>query len=448
MTPLHHRWLLLVLVGVAALLRFILAVESPTPYGYVYDFYHEAVQLLYSTGRLPSSTDCWQCYHPPLFTLVALPFYAFGRAVSGAPGELTDPALRFVTPIALLCGGALAYYGYRILRHFRFTGTDLVVGTALILSFPCLFISSYGIEADILVNALMAAFLYYLLRFMGIRRTGRAADIVIVGVLAGLACATKYSGLLAPATLVAAVVARLPFTRQRRQLVSGTVMALAICFIIGSWKYLDNLRQYGTPLFANGSAQQGFSVGQRPMFLDRYEFHTLRLHSLWRLTRGELPSGYLTDLPIYRSVWTTLHAMAWSDMSFFSEPTRHEADTPPYPRKAINPALTFSVLLLGLVPGVLALQGFFATIRHSAVRPLAIASVLTLIVYLAWVVAQERWALKTKYILYLLPAYVVFTLYGVRSLRRFSHRSAQVATVLLVLLVVLAHLYLLDFAWS
>ena len=41
------------------------------------------------------------------------------------------------------------------------------------------------------------------------------------------------------------------------------------------------------------------------------------------LTRNEVPPGYLTDLPFYRSVWTTLHAMAWSDMSFFSDPSRH-----------------------------------------------------------------------------------------------------------------------------
>ena len=426
----------------------VLAVESPTPFGYVYDFYHEAVQLLYNTGRLPNSTDCWQCYHPPLFTFATLPFYALGRALSSAPAGLTDPALRFVTPVALLSGGALTYYGYRILRHLRFTGAELVLGTALLLIFPCLFISSYGIEADVLLNALMAAFLYYVLRFMRVGRSGRMPDAVILGVLAGLACATKYSGLLAPAILVVAAAARLQSARDRRQLVSGTLVALALCTVIGSWKYIDNMRRYGTPLFANGSALQGFSVGERPLFLDRYEFHTLRFDALRRLTWGELPPGYLTDLPIYRSVWTTLHAMAWGDMTFFSEPSRHEADVPPYPPKKINPVLAFSVLLLGLVPGVLALHGFVATLKHPVVRPLAIASVLTLIVYLGWVIAQERWALKTKYILYLLPAYVVFALYGLRSFRRLSRTGARVATGLLVLLIVLSHLYLLDFAWS
>ena len=34
------------LIAIAAVLRVLLAVESPTPYGYVFDFYHEGVQRM------------------------------------------------------------------------------------------------------------------------------------------------------------------------------------------------------------------------------------------------------------------------------------------------------------------------------------------------------------------------------------------------------------------
>lgn len=444
----HQKSLLLALVSVGVLLRVVLAVEAPTPYGYVYDFYHEAVQRLYNTGHLPASTDCWQCYHPPLFPILALPFYAFGRVLTNGPGGLADPALRFVTPTALLWGSLLAYYAYRILRLFRMTGIELVIGTALILAFPCLFISSYGIEADILLNALMVAFLYHLLRFQRGRRAGRPVEAAIVGTLAGLACATKYTGLLAPAILLIATALRLPHSRRRWQLARGALMALAVCLVIGSWKYIDNVQRYGTPLFANGSALQGFAVSERPLYLQNYEFHTLRIHDLYRLASGALPAAPLTDLPVYRSVWTTLHAMAWGDMSFFSDRSRHGFHRKPYPRKRISPTLAFAVLVLGLVPGVLAVIGFVATIRHAAVRPIVVTSVVTLLAYTAWFLAQESWALKTKYILYLLPAYVLYTLYGLRALRRVSETSAFIACSLVTVLIVLAHLYLLDFAWS
>ena len=63
----YERRLLFAIVAIALALRVLLAVESPTPYGYVFDFYHEGVQRMYALGRLPIASDCWQCYHPPVF---------------------------------------------------------------------------------------------------------------------------------------------------------------------------------------------------------------------------------------------------------------------------------------------------------------------------------------------------------------------------------------------
>jgi 4-amino-4-deoxy-L-arabinose transferase-like glycosyltransferase len=444
----HESTLLLMLVALGAILRGLLALRSPTPYGYVFDFYHEAIQKLYSLGRLPGAADCWQCYHPPLLPLLGLPFYALGKMMLGGPAGLADPALRFVAPLALACGGATAWYSYRILRWYRFRGMDLVLGTGLILAFPCLFISSYGIEADILLTALMTAFFFYLLEFLHPRRRVGAGSVVRLGALAGLACATKYTGLLAPAILIVLTGLYMLARRDGASLVRRTSLALVVCAVVGSWRYVDNLQRHHTLLFANGSAQQGFAVANRPSFWSQYDFHTLRVGELWRLTHGRVPPGDLTNLPFYKSVWTTLHAMAWGDMSFFSDPSRHGYYRKPYPRKAINPTLAFSVLLLGLVPNGLAVAGFLVTLRRPLLWPLAVSSALALAAYIAWFLAQESWALKTKYLLFLLPAYVVYTLFGLRWIRRLSRRAADVAVLLLALLIVAAHLYLLNFAWS
>ena len=444
----HQSALLLALVVLGAILRALLVLRSPTPYGYVFDFYHEAIQKLYALGRLPVAADCWQCYHPPLLPLLGLPLYALGKAVSGGPAAgLGDPALRFVAPLSLVCGAITAYYSYRILRLYRFRGVELIVGTALILIFPCLLISSYGIEADILLTALMTAFLYYLLKFLHLRRAHPAAAVRL-GVLAGLACATKYTGVLAPAILVAAAVTWKTPPRLRSSLTRGVLLAIVVCVAIGSWKYLDNVRQHGTPFFANGSAQQGFSISERPSFWRRYDFTTLRLGRLLRLVWNEERRGPLTDLPFYRSVWTTMHAMAWSDMTLFSDPSRHGYEREIYPRKAIYPELVSSVLCLGLVPDGLAIAGVVVTLRRRALWPLALTAVITWTVYVAWFVAQESWALKTKYILFLLPIYVVYTLLGLRWLRRLSVEAGTIALLLLASLVVSAHLYLLNFAWG
>src|SRR5262249_19329226 len=134
----------------------------------------------------------------PLLPLLGLPLYALGKAFVDGPGGLSDPALRFVAPLSLACGLATAYYAFRILCAYRVRGTELAIGTGLMLAFPCLFISSYGIEADILVTALMTAFFYYLIATFP-QRTGLGlAASIRLGALAGLACSAKYTGLLAP----------------------------------------------------------------------------------------------------------------------------------------------------------------------------------------------------------------------------------------------------------
>ena len=78
------------LVAFALFLRILLAVDCPTPFGYVYDYYHEGVELMYSKGRLPIAEDCWQCYHPPLYYALGLPFYAVGRGLASDPDEGPD----------------------------------------------------------------------------------------------------------------------------------------------------------------------------------------------------------------------------------------------------------------------------------------------------------------------------------------------------------------------
>ena len=100
---------LLVLVSLGAILRVILAARSPTPYGYVFDFYHEAIQRLYALGHLPASTDCWQCYHPPLHVWLGVPLYAIGKVLADGSDGLADPALRFVAILSLVCGSVSAF---------------------------------------------------------------------------------------------------------------------------------------------------------------------------------------------------------------------------------------------------------------------------------------------------------------------------------------------------
>jgi 4-amino-4-deoxy-L-arabinose transferase-like glycosyltransferase len=440
----NERELLLALLIVAAALRALLIAFSPQPFGYVWDFYHEGVRLLWQKGHLPASTDCWQCYHPPLFYVLGWPLYAVGRWLSSDSPHSDATGLRWLAGLATVSAAVTSYYGYRLLRMFGCRGASLLAGVALLVTFPCLFISSYGAEADILGTAILSAFIYYATRDF----THRASlgSSVRLGLLAGLAAATKYSGLVAVVSVTILFAMNIVRGRRRAASVRHAAIVLALCAVVGGWKYIDNYRQYRTPLYANGSALEGFSFSRIARARNQYEFTSLRLSALMRLFGPHAERGPLTDLPVYRSVPTTLHALAWSDMSFFSEPSRHGDPTHPYPRKRVPRVLIMTVLVLGFVPEVLAAVGFIVTLRRRAFRPLAVVCVVAGSAYLWWFLSQEAWGLKTKYLLFLLPPFVLYAATGLAWLWTRRPRLGMAAAVLVAALIVVSHIYLLAFA--
>jgi hypothetical protein len=434
-------WLL---VAAAVILRILLALYAPKSFGYVWDYYHQGVVLFYETGQLPRSEACWQCYHPPLFYLVGLPFYALGRWLFPSSAYLP---LRVVSVVSLASAAVAAYYSYRTVAWFENDRGLRFIGLALILAFPCFFISSYGVEADILLTAIMTAFLYHLVRYWSRADHQTWRQAASLGVLAGLAGATKYSGLIAPLAAVVTLLLVVHTTRDRARVTRHLIVVCAVCTTIAGWKYVDNLRRYGTPLFANGSAADGFALDGRTAALDRYEFLTFRMRDLLALTSPDAPRGQLTALPVYRSVPTTMYGLGWSDMSFFSDASRHGDPSRPYPDKQIPPWLPSSVMLLAILPTVLAVPGLIVTVRKPRYAPLWITTLLTVSSYVLWFTAQEEWALKTKYILFLLPVYVLASLDGIRWMaRRVTPLVMKAVLGLILLLIGLAHLYQLAFA--
>jgi hypothetical protein len=156
--------------------------------------------------------------------------------------------------------------------------------------------------------------------------------------------------------------------------------------------------------------------------------------------------GSLSSFPVYDSVPTTLHALAWSDMSFFSQPTRHGDPLQPYPRKWVPRDLVMAVIELGLVVDALMCLGLIVTLRHRLARPLLVWTMVGLGAYLWWLLPQTDWALKTKYVLFLLPAGAVYFVAGLAWLVRRLPLAAAGAIAAFAALVAIGHVYLYAFA--
>ena len=442
----HRAAALCMLIGVGVGLRVLLVWGCPLPFGYVFDYYHEAIEFFYTKGRLPIATDCWQCYQPPLYYILGVCFYGAGRWLAPAGADATTWGLRALSVMPLIAGAVASIYSYRLVRYLLRDRGLTAIGAGIIAAFPCLFISSYAPEADILVMATMTALLFYLTREFAQPNLHTWRHAILLGVLAGLAASAKYSGLIGLATAGVLYSWRLLTGPDRVRALRHGVIVLLVCAAIGSYRYVDNVRRFGNPLYANGTAGEAFS-STRQYYWDQYEFTTFRLGDLFELARPGAPKGMLTTLPVYKSVWTTLYAMGWGDMSFFSRTGRIGDEAAPYPSKRIPPWLTDSVLVLGLVPTVLAVPGLLLVLRRRCYLPLIVMLALTIGSYLQWVVSQDEWALKTKYIAFLLPIYVIYAMVGLQWIRRRLPASVAAATLaLLLMLIGMAHVYLYAFS--
>jgi len=438
----HARFLWIALLVSAAALRALLIWHSPWPYGYTYDQYFQGVEHLITTGRLPTAADCWQCYHPPFFYALGAVFYRLGSILAGTQ----TGALEGLSALSLLSACATVWFSIRLLEFLRQRGSYLLLASAVVIVFPCLFISSWSAEADGLQTALMSAVLYYLTRYDAGPRHAGLGVVVLLGVFCGLAMATKYNGLLALGATGVLLLLRLFTDGERPRTIRDGLIVLALALSLGSWKYLDNRRHHGTALFANGSAAEGFAVGHFAHWRG-YEYLSLRFRQVIDLYEPDAATGRLTDQPVYYSVPTTLHAMAWTDMSFFSVKSRHGDPSQPYPDKRIPKWLVGTMLVLGMVPNLLATVGFLSVTRRKAFRACTILTVMTILAYVAWFTGQDRWALKTKYLMYLLPAYAAYLAVGLRVVRQWSPGTlAGLAVCGLLLLIVMSQLFAYVFA--
>jgi hypothetical protein len=444
----HVPHCLVAVVLVSCVFRVVLAIESPRPWGYVWDRYDRGISLLYENGALAESTDCWQCYHPPVFYYAGLPLYWLGVKMAGDERVQADPnsPLYAVGLLSLLCAAVVLYYCYRFLRFYQFRGDYVVLGFITAAIFPCLYISSWGIEADIVLTAVMCAYLFEITRYFSGSASASLWSIVRPAVLAGLAVGTKYNGLLSvPVAFALIVIKRRPGERVRFIVRDLAVFALLVV-AIGGWKYVDNYEKYDTPLFANGTASAGFSL-DKEYYWDLYDFTSFRLGELIHLMSPQGPKGKLYRVEPYESVWTTLHALAWSDMSFFSRVGRSSKSGQMYKNKNIPVWMPASVLTLALLPNALAALGLVTTLRRRSLWPMHILGSVTMIVYIQWFLSQARWALKTKYILFLLPIYLVYLCFGLKWIeKRAPTPVVKALWIALAALLSLTHIYMFRFS--
>lgn len=195
-------------------------------------------RIIATSHELPPPNAGFQTYHPPLYHALA----AVGIALTG-----TDRAAAW---ISTACGVAM------ITLIARALGGRGNIALALAALAPVLLVSEPSASNELLFAALATAML-----MVAARDEPTPGSGLKLGLLAGAALLTKYTGVVFAAA-VAATIADAPAPWRRR---AGTLAVfLGTALTIGSPPYLDRWSRYGDPFVGNWDDGLGQSYRQPP----------------------------------------------------------------------------------------------------------------------------------------------------------------------------------------
>jgi len=319
-------------------------------------------------GRLPHPLEGWQTFHPPAYYLLASVVW-----------RISEPAGPEVLGLALRAVGALAWLGAGLVAHALARGlgagaATAAVATALVWLTPCNQISAVMLGNEAFGAALAAFALPFVLRLQ--RDPGDVRAAVAAGLLAGLAMATKYSGVWIAAACAVPFLGRRPDRRTLRALGAG----LLVGSVLSGPVYLRNLALTGTPLPMTRdqepvkSAEAALEL--RPRRIADYLWidpGSLRRPSIYQLPAE--PGSFAHRNPAMTNIWGLLYAASWYDPFAQRVPIAQHED-----QVLWGPLL----LLLGLVPTALLVLGFVLSTREVIrTRARAPTAPLTVMAWLA-----------------------------------------------------------------
>ncbi len=379
----------LLLLIAAAVLHILLAVFSPDPNGYVWDFYSDAIIWVYQNKELPMVDSCWVCYHPPLLPVI-------GAAIFSLVDFFTDSIdikLFVVTCLLNLVSLIFCIYAFAIYLKFRkHEKLDLVLW-AFLLFVPVRFIASFSIEADVLVSTFIVISLYYFVLFT---QENDQRTLYLSAVFIGLASLTKYTGVVIAAVYGGILLFRFLKNIGSENFLNGLKFFL-ITFVIGGFPYVNNIINYGTPI-------KGNRAWDNPGYY-MYSYKEFSIPKIIQTFEDDRPIK-LKHYPQYNSeVLNSLYGQIWTDMSFFTIAYRHgQHETKHiYQGKFMPKLLLWAILITGLVPLVSGVVGFGILMFQKNSYVLTVMFFVSIAVYVHWFMGHNAWMLKTKYLLYLLP---------------------------------------------
>jgi hypothetical protein len=284
---------------------------AATPYALANDDHFAPVQIILEQNRLPRAEDCWSCYQPPLYYVIAAAVFRATYDVAGwlsGSGErgyaVARKAVQFISTVA---GSATLYVCLLVLRR----GPPLSsLEQALALGFVA-FLPRHIHMSAMATNDSLA----YLFAALAVWATLRAhesgwhsARVSLAGALAGAAVLAKAYGLVTMFCIVGVVILFSAIAARGARLADRLRPALLIsacAILIGVWPSVFNVVNYGKLHVDNFDTLPTALRNQPPGAVERIDFLSFRLLALL-----DRPWSHVSHLD---SFWTAIYSRLWFD---------------------------------------------------------------------------------------------------------------------------------------
>lgn len=190
--------------------------------------------ILTNNFSLPDASDCWQCYHPPLYYIISA-----GTLCLFSKCQLNGMLLQI---LSLILNFGFLFFGIKLLRLYIPPGLGeryFNIAAALLIFWPSGIIHSVRIGNDSLLYFFMAAGIYFIAKWLA---DGEKNNIWFAVLFVFFCLITKNNGLLIMGAIGIAWIIRFIWNNNKKELLSLGLPVLFILAFVTALVFLNPIK--------------------------------------------------------------------------------------------------------------------------------------------------------------------------------------------------------------
>jgi Flp pilus assembly protein TadD len=216
------------------------------------------IDYIQKQRALPSPTQGWEMYQPPLFYVIAAALLSLCKL------SINDPTSVIVLRMLGAFFGIAEFVFVFLSLRLLFSARTALMGLVLAVFLPMHLYMAHYVTNEVLAATLATPTIYLCLRLLK-SETLRTREFVFIGLALGAAMLAKATAILLLPIVITAILARLVHTQVPIAVsLRNIVLLLAVCFAACGWHYGRIWLRFGTPLLGNWDVISGFRWWQDP----------------------------------------------------------------------------------------------------------------------------------------------------------------------------------------